>query len=74
MIELSNSRTELKLPSRRYTVMSRKKRSTLFIHELDCGVTRQSDWMAAYYPEPTVATGSNRPKADLYAPTMLAFR
>jgi hypothetical protein len=55
-------------------VMSRKKRSTLFIHELDCGVTRQSDWMAAYYPEPTVATGSNRPKADLYAPTMLAFR
>jgi hypothetical protein len=24
-------------------VMSRKKRSTLFIHELDCGVTGQSD-------------------------------
>jgi len=50
MIELSNSRTELKLPSRRYTVMSRKKRSTLFIHELDCGLTGQSDWMVAYGP------------------------
>ncbi len=38
MIELSSSRAELKLPSRRYTVISRKKRSTMFIHELEVGV------------------------------------
>ena len=38
VIEASNSRTELKLPSRRYTVMSRKKRSTMFVHELEVGV------------------------------------
>ena len=63
MIELSNSRTELKLPSRRYTVMSRKKRSTLFIHELDFGVTGQSDWMVACDPERSVVAGSNRPIA-----------
>ncbi|GAO96463.1 hypothetical protein PSA5_27115 [Pseudomonas syringae pv. actinidiae] len=38
VMELSNSRTEAKLPSRKYTVMSRKKRSTMFIQELEVGV------------------------------------
>ncbi|MNG34717.1 hypothetical protein D3C84_1212770 [compost metagenome] len=38
VIELSNSRTEPKLPSRKNTVMSLKNRSTLFIQELEVGV------------------------------------
>jgi len=38
VMELTNSRVELKLPSPTKAEISRKKRSTLFIQELEVGM------------------------------------